>query len=130
MPTGTTGSGVILASYTWEDDTLPWDSLTEADRIRNALDDLATVHGQHIYNEFITGITHSWAQYPYSGGAFSMFKPEQQIELAPFISAPEGRIHFAGEHASTSPGWIQGAVESGIRVAHEVNDLPNTFANE
>jgi monoamine oxidase len=56
-----------------------------------------------------------------------MFKPEQATELAPYISSPEGRVHFAGEHASSSHGWIQGAIESGIHVAYEVNDLPTTF---
>ncbi|MFE4430746.1 FAD-dependent oxidoreductase, partial [Peribacillus butanolivorans] len=35
--------------------------------------------------------------------------------------------HFAGEHASTVHGWIQGAIESGIRVADEVNDLQRTL---
>jgi monoamine oxidase len=33
-------------------------------------------------------------------------------------------VHFAGEHTSLTHGWIQGAIESGIRVANEVNDLP------
>ena len=77
--------------------------------------------------EFETGVSHSWVRYPYSGGAFTMFKPEQATELSPHISSPEGRVHFAGEHASTTHGWIQGAIESGIRVAYEVNDLPKTF---
>ncbi|PLS01818.1 flavin monoamine oxidase family protein [Neobacillus cucumis] len=124
---GTSGSGVILASYTWEDETLSWDNLPENDRIRNALDNLATVHGSHIYNHFLTGVSHSWGQYPYSGGAFSMFKPSQESELFPHIPAPEGRVHFAGEHTSPHPAWVEGAIQSGIRVAHEVNNLPKTL---
>ncbi|WP_088071882.1 flavin monoamine oxidase family protein [Gottfriedia luciferensis] len=118
---GKNGSGIILASYTWEDDALIWDSMSENDRIMNALKDLATIHGQQVYTEFITGYTHSWALYPYSGGAFSMFKPEQNRELTPYISTPEGRVHFAGEHTSSAPAWIEGAIESGIRSAYEVN---------
>ena len=31
------------------------------------------------------------------------------------IVAPEGRIHFAGEHASLAHAWIEGAIESGVR---------------
>jgi monoamine oxidase len=38
------------------------------------------------------------------------------------MAIPGGRVHFAGEHASSSPGWMQGALESGNRVAREVND--------
>jgi monoamine oxidase len=124
---GSTGSGIILASYTWEDDTLPWDNLPEGDRIRNALDNLATVHGQQVYEHFLTGASFSWSQNQFSGGAFSMFKPNQETELSPFIPTPEGRVHFAGEHTSTTPAWIEGAIQSGIRVAHEVTNLPRTF---
>ncbi|URT69135.1 flavin monoamine oxidase family protein [Cytobacillus firmus] len=120
---GSSGSGVIMASYTWEDDTLSWDNLKEGDRIRNALDNLAVVHGNQVYGHFLTGASHSWSQYPFSGGAFSMFKPSQETELYPSIPVPEGRVHFAGEHTSTAPGWIEGAIQSGIRAASEVTDL-------
>jgi monoamine oxidase len=119
---GKNGSGIILASYTWEDDALIWDNMSENDRIHNALRNLAIIHGDQVYTEFITGYTHSWALYPFSGGAFSMFKPEQNKELSPYIHLPEGRVHFAGEHTSTIPGWIEGAVDSGIRSAIEINN--------
>jgi monoamine oxidase len=42
--------------------------------------------------------------------------------LLPHVARPEGRIHFAGEHASSLFGWMQGAFESGNRAAREVND--------
>ena len=32
------------------------------------------------------------------------------------------RIHFAGEHASLSHAWIQGAIGSGVRAASEIHD--------
>jgi monoamine oxidase len=124
---GSTGSGIVLASYTWEDDTLSWDNLPEGDRIRNALDNMATVHGEQIYDLFLTGASHSWSQYQFSGGAFSMFKPGQEMDLFPAIPTPEGRVHFAGEHTSTAPAWIEGAIQSGIRVAHEVTNLTRTY---
>lgn len=69
-----------------------------------------------------TGYTHSWTQNPYAGGALLMFKTEQQTDLGPYISTPEGRIHFASKHTSSIPGWIEGAIESGLRVAMEVNN--------
>jgi len=121
---GKNGSDIILASYTWEDDAMPWDSLSEGSRIQQSLKNLATIHGQQVYDEFITGASYSWAQDPYSGGAFTLFKPEQETELFPYLSTPEGRVHFAGAHTSLPHGWVQGAIESGIRVAHEVNNLP------
>jgi monoamine oxidase len=42
------------------------------------------------------------------------------FSLLPHIARPEGRVHFAGEHTSMWPGWMQGALESGNRVAHEI----------
>ncbi|MGX1983908.1 monoamine oxidase [Thermolongibacillus altinsuensis] len=126
---GAPGPGVVLASYTWEDDTVPWDSLSDENRLEYALRNLAAIHGKQIYREFETGASHSWVRYPYSAGAFTMFKPEQAMELAPYISTPEGRVHFAGEHASSTHGWIQGAIESGIHVAYEVNNLPKNSAS-
>ena len=32
----------------------------------------------------------------------------------------EGRIHFAGEHLSRYSGWMQGALESGLRAVGEI----------
>ena len=43
--------------------------------------------------------------------------------------APEGRIHFAGEHTSLYHAWIQGALESGIRAAKEIHEAPAVFAS-
>ncbi|MEE3136081.1 MAG: FAD-dependent oxidoreductase, partial [Candidatus Neomarinimicrobiota bacterium] len=34
----------------------------------------------------------------------------------------EGRIHFAGEHASEYHGWMQGALVSGLRAAKEMHE--------
>ena len=34
--------------------------------------------------------------------------------------APEGRILFAGEHASLSHTWMQGAFESALRAVREI----------
>ncbi|MFC0558965.1 flavin monoamine oxidase family protein [Halalkalibacter alkalisediminis] len=124
---GAQGSGVILGSYTWDDDAVPWDSLENEERLEYVLKNLATIHGEQVYRDFQGGVSHSWVRYPYSAGAFTMFKPEQVKELSPYISTPEGRVHFAGEHASTTHAWIQGAIESGIHAAYEVNDLPRTF---
>ncbi|MGH7002670.1 MAG: flavin monoamine oxidase family protein, partial [Alphaproteobacteria bacterium] len=41
-----TGRGVILASYTWSEDAQRWGSLSPADRITEAVDQLALIHPQ------------------------------------------------------------------------------------
>ncbi|WP_285767124.1 flavin monoamine oxidase family protein [Peribacillus sp. SI8-4] len=119
-------SGLLLASYTWEDDATLWDILPEEERIQNALKNLEKVHGKQVYDQFLTGTSYSWTLNQYAYGAFSMFKPGQETDLFPYIPTPEGRVHFAGEHTSTVPAWIEGGIQSGIRVAHEVTNLPKT----
>ncbi len=68
---GTQGSAVILASYTWADESLTWGSLSENDRIQYVLKDLAEIYGPQVYSEFIAGVSQSWSQNPYSSGAFT-----------------------------------------------------------
>lgn len=121
---GANGHAVILASYTWADEALIWDSLSEGERIQYTLLNLSEIYGDIVWSEFVSGTSFSWSQYPYSAGGFTAFEPGQELELYPYIPVPEGRVHFAGEHASLTHAWMQGAIESGIRVAYEVNRLP------
>ncbi|MFF2878630.1 flavin monoamine oxidase family protein [Gottfriedia sp. NPDC057991] len=118
----TDDTGIMLASYTWEDDSSIWDNMTQAERIKIALNNLSYIFGDQVFSEFLIGYSHNWSEFPYAGGAFVMYKPDQVKEFGQFIGTPEGRIHFAGSHSSTTPGWIQGAIEAGVRTAYEVNN--------
>ncbi len=118
-----TGRGVILASYTWSEDAQRWGSLFHHDRVEQALEDVAQIHPQ-ITQEFEVGASWMWHHDEFAGGAFALFDPEQQTLLHQQIIAPEGRIHFAGEHASLHHAWIQGAIESGLREAIAVHQSP------
>ena len=62
----------------------------------------------------------SWQEEEWSGGAYAIYEPGQMFSLLPHIAAPDGRIHFAGEHTSPWHGWMRGALHSGIRVAREI----------
>ncbi|HEY7106252.1 MAG TPA: flavin monoamine oxidase family protein [Acidimicrobiia bacterium] len=115
-----TGRGVMLASYTWGEDAQRWGSLSPEDRILQALEDVSRIHPQAL-DEFEVGASKMWHDDEFAGGAFALFDPGQQTLLYDAIVAPEGRIHFAGEHASLAHAWIQGAIESGIRAAREVH---------
>jgi monoamine oxidase len=114
---------VILASYTWSEDAQRWGSLKPDDRIMQALDDVAEIHPQ-VTKEFEVGTSWMWHDDEFAGGAFALFDPGQQTLLHNEIVKPEGRIHFAGEHASLYHAWIQGAFESGLRAAVAVHQAP------
>lgn len=117
-----TGRGVMLASYTWSEDAQRWGSLTPEDRLVQALEDVAVIHPQ-VIREFEVGTSHMWHDDEFAGGAFALFDPGQQTLLYNEIIRPEGRIYFAGEHASLYHAWIQGAIESGLRAAEAINRL-------
>jgi monoamine oxidase len=44
------------------------------------------------------------------------------LSLLRDIARPEGCVHFAGEHTSAWVGWMQGALESGVRAAREISE--------
>jgi monoamine oxidase len=115
-----TGRGVVLASYTWSEDAQRWGSLPPEERVAQALEDLAFIHPQ-APREYEVGASKMWHDDPNAGGAFALFEPGQQTLLHEHIVAPEGRVYFAGEHASLAHAWIQGAIESGLRAAAAIN---------
>jgi monoamine oxidase len=115
-----TGRGVLLASYTWAEDAQRWGSLSPGARVIQAVRNVARIHSQ-VQQEFEVGASKVWQDDPYAGGAFATFLPGQQALLYEHIIAPEGRVFFAGEHASLAHAWIQGAIHSGLRAADEVH---------
>jgi monoamine oxidase len=119
-----TRRGVLLASYTWGQDALQWGAMDEETRIEEALDDVAQIH-PGIREVFEVGASHAWYGDRWARGAFALFAPEQQTQLQSAILQPEGRVYFAGEHCSLYHAWIQGALESGIRAAQQIHELPS-----
>jgi len=116
-----TGRGVLLASYTWGEDAQRWGSLEPGERCAQALEDVERIH-PGAAADFEVGASKMWHDDEFAGGAFALFDPGQQTLLHESIIATEGRVHFAGEHASLAHAWIQGAIESGIRSAAEIHD--------
>jgi monoamine oxidase len=70
------------------------------------------------------GVTKIWDDDPWARGGYCWFRPGDMQRFMPHLAAPEGHIHFAGDHTSHSPGWMEGALESGHRAAAEVNAAP------
>ena len=70
--------------------------------------------------------TKVWRADPWAGGAGSEHAPGQITTLCAGLEQPEGKIHFAGEHLSAWPYWMQGALQSGLRAAKEVHEASVT----
>jgi monoamine oxidase len=94
---------------------------TPEDRAREALLELA-----HLYpgigarwNSRV--IRNPWDRYPWSRGSYSLIRPGQYTAFHGIEHLPEGRVRFAGEQSSAEwYGYMNGAVESGLRAAREV----------
>jgi monoamine oxidase len=112
----------LLEGYTSGPGAEQLTSMSEAERVRFALEEIEKVHPE--VRKHVEGVaTKCWDEDPWARGAYAYFKPGQTMTLLRHIAPPEGRVHFAGEHASAWPHWMQGALESGNRVAREINNI-------
>jgi monoamine oxidase len=94
--------------------------MSEKERVDFTLEQVETIY-PGMRENFEGGVTKCWDEDQWARGASSYYKPGQFGSLLPHVARPEGRIHFAGEHTSVwIDGWMQGALESGNRVAREI----------
>lgn len=117
------GTGVILASYTLDDDAQFFSAMDHARVVDIVLDDLAAVHDrpkEELRALCPYSFVKNWARDPYSMGGFTFFTPYQFVDYAKELSQPEGRVLFAGEHTALPHGWIDTAIKSGLRVARNI----------
>jgi monoamine oxidase len=92
-------------------------AMKENERISSTLSQL----GQWfpgLQENFEHGATKCWAEDEWARGAWSFVGPRDYVAAA----SPAGRIHFAGEHLSGWSSWMQGALDSGLRVVKEINE--------
>uniref|UniRef100_A0A3B3CT27 Amine oxidase n=1 Tax=Oryzias melastigma TaxID=30732 RepID=A0A3B3CT27_ORYME len=124
--------GVLLASYTWSDDSLLFLGASDEDLKELALRDLAQIHGEWVRSLCTGVIVKRWSSDPYSMGAFALLTPYQHIEYSEELVRNEGRIYFAGEHAAFPHAWIETAMKSAIRAAVNINNavLPCSDPNQ
>jgi monoamine oxidase len=113
------GERGIVMSYIYEAAAREYSALPEADRIARTLDLFEQIH-PGLRETFETATSWSWLNEKYSRGAYLVARVGD-FALLEHVATPEGRIHFAGEHSSPWPGWIQGALHSGLRAAQEVH---------
>ena len=115
------GTRGILDSYMAGPQARQIMAMNESGRISSTLGLVEKVHPL-IRQNFELGVSKCWDEDEWARGAYTWFKPGQMTSLMPHVGRPEGRVYFAGEHASSDPGWMQGALESGNQVAHAVNN--------
>ena len=113
----------ILMTYNRPGQAERIEEMKESERINSTLTQL----GQWfpgLQENFERGATKCWIEDEWARGAWSFVGP-RDYEVA---SSPAGRIHFAGEHLSQWSSWMQGALDSGLRVVKEINETPEVRA--
>uniref|UniRef100_A0A8D2M6Y3 Amine oxidase domain-containing protein n=1 Tax=Zonotrichia albicollis TaxID=44394 RepID=A0A8D2M6Y3_ZONAL len=124
------GVGVILASYTWNNDAEFFLPLTDEKCLDVVLQDLADIH--QVSKEYLQytcdqHVIQKWQLDQHALGAFAAFTPYQFVDYSQALFTHEGRVHFAGEHAAQPHAWIDTAMKSAIRAASNIHhDTPKS----
>jgi monoamine oxidase len=116
------GTAGILDCYITGQRAREFAAMTDAARVSYTLDQVERVFPGAKSHYTGRAMTKIWDAEPWARGGYGWFRPGQMQTLYPLLATPEGRIHFAGEATSALPAWMQGALESGLRAACEVND--------
>jgi monoamine oxidase len=112
------GSRGVLQAYVRHFPSLELMKLNESERIALWLERMERIlPGARA--SFERGMTKCWGEDEWAGCAWTHPSVPQLL----FITRPEGRIHFAGEHTSLWASWMHGALESGHRVATEIEEV-------
>ncbi|MBV9276213.1 MAG: FAD-dependent oxidoreductase [Verrucomicrobia bacterium] len=91
------------------------------DAVQIALDDLTSLFGKQAKDQFQNAILANWQMEPHIGMGYS-FCPAGATGFRALLSCPvDNVLFFAGEATSvTRAATVHGAIESGLRAAHEV----------
>lgn len=107
----------ILMTYARPGEAERISIMKEPDRISSTLKQLGEIF-PGLQENFEGGASKCWMEDEWSRGAWSFTNPRDFVR----ITAPEGRIHFAGEHLSAWSSWMQGALWSGLRAVKEIDE--------
>ena len=112
---GKPGHRGLLQAYVYEEYARHLDRMSDADCTERLIADMNDVH-PGLREHLETVVTKSWEKDPWQRGAYVVYHVGQQ-KWYPEICRRVGAVWFAGEHASPWPGWMQGAIWSGIKAA-------------
>ena len=73
-----------------------------------------------LFDEIITQTSVAWSEQPWIKGSFGN-EPVGGGWMIGEWARPEDRIHFAGDWTTLKSGWVEGAIESGLRAARQID---------
>jgi monoamine oxidase len=109
----------ILMSFTSGGDAEKLGRMPEPERLRVALAETSRIWPEAPRHWEGAAVKY-WNEDPWIRGSYSFNGVGQARDFLELASAAEGRVHFAGEHTSVHRASMNGALESGLRVAEEI----------
>jgi len=109
----------ILMSFTSGADAEKIGRMPDAERQRVALEETTRIWPEAPRYWEGAAIKY-WNEDPWTRGSYSFNGVGQARDFLEIARAPEGRVHFAGEHTSVHRASMNGALESGVRAAEEI----------
>ena len=126
--------GAVMAAYTFQQDATILGALSPERQVRIAAENLDRVFPEAKSLRYLeAGTSQVFPSDELAGGsAFCYFGPSQKTQYLETMRKPDWdfppnstknyRVFFAGEQASYTHGWIQGALEAGLRCVQQVYD--------
>ena len=113
------GDSGVLMSYAGGDGGRRLAVMTEHDRLNLIEAEMRAIHG--LTAASTGGFSRAWSAEQRFGGSYAVYRPGQVTAFWEVLRRPSGRIWLCGEHVATWTGYLEGAVESGERVANEIH---------
>jgi monoamine oxidase len=118
----------LLASYTIGRDADQLAALSRPARIAAVLEELGAVHPELRRPGMVLAVADQvWGNEPSTQGAAAVRWGKDAVaceEEREQMARPQGRLFFAGEHCSSHPAWIEGAVESAQQAVRQIHRYP------
>jgi monoamine oxidase len=109
----------ILTVYTGGGPGAKFAALSDEERTRVAVSEIEKLFpGSSDLIECTATV--AWPNEPYTRGSYAALAPGEVTAHWKTLFEPVGRLFFAGEHATPIQGFMEGAVESGQRVAAHI----------
>lgn len=114
------GAAGMLGLYVRRAEARRLAGLSEDVRQREVVEFLELAH-PGVKRRLVAFASKCWSSDPFQQGAYAYFKVGQLTSLGPALARAEGRLHFAGDHASHRPGFMHGALAAADRVVAEIS---------
>lgn len=113
------GDSGILTVYTGAQAGADFSAMSDQGRIVTAVTQL-----DQLFPGSAALVSHArtiaWLNEPFSQGGYALFKPGDVTAYWQMLRQPWERMYVAGEHTAVHQGYMEGALESGQRVAEEI----------